>query len=142
MKKKCGIHTVLIDDDLQNCSFKSCYNSAYMYMNFCIYFVIHEGLVCGDWPNIHDKVSFYQVRHAELNIEYANNLIEREFRISLSFGFNQQNVCSMIKCIGPNCIYACIITWDVYIFLNPLSSIFHQLILFNLFLFHSIFAFK
>lgn len=33
----------------------------------------------------------------------------------LSFWFNQQNVCSMIKCIGFNCFYACIITWDVYI---------------------------
>lgn len=33
----------------------------------------------------------------------------------LSFWFNQQNVCSMIKCIGSNCFYACIVTWDVYI---------------------------
>lgn len=33
----------------------------------------------------------------------------------LSFWFNQQNVCSMIKCIGSNCFYACIVTWDVYV---------------------------
>lgn len=78
MNKICSIHTILIDDELQNCSLKSCYKSAYMY--FCIYFVIREGSVYGDWQIIHDQVSFYQVRHAELNIEYASSWIERKWK--------------------------------------------------------------
>lgn len=49
-------------------------------MYLCIYFVICEGLVYGDWQIIHDQVSFYQVRHAELNIEYASSWIERKWK--------------------------------------------------------------
>lgn len=71
-------------------------------MYFCIYFVICEGLVYGDWQIIHDQVSFYQVRHAELNI-IMQVVGLKENENFLSFWFNQQNVCSMIKCIGSNC---------------------------------------
>lgn len=81
MNKICSIQTILIDDELQYCSLKSCYKSAYMY--FCTYFVICEGLVYGDWQIIHDQVSFYQVRHAELNIEYASSWIERKWKFRI-----------------------------------------------------------